>query len=133
MKLIAVAACALFALPTITRADDNDWFGFYRGIDPFDGDVGTLSIVPGEGTDFKVLVAVDEAGACGGGPGYAIGTGKLAGDNLNIVDRVFQCRGKDEPFSIQDSHMFWAGDTEILVLIATAPETREIHFHRLSD
>lgn len=114
------------------QADDDDWAGFYVGIDDADGSVDRLSIVPIGDATFNIRVVLSKASLCAGGEtGLIVGTGRIEDDKLVRRDAILRC-GDTEGRAIEDRTYTRDDDTGILTIKA-GDDGRSLFYHRISD
>ncbi|MCP4383155.1 MAG: hypothetical protein GY798_17330 [Hyphomicrobiales bacterium] len=132
--IFAALLAATFCIGSAHAADD-DWAGFYMGIDALDGSVGRMSIIPnGDGT-FAIRVTAAAISMCADGPGsgagWVSGTGRIVDGSLVRKDAMLTCDGAGEARPISDWTFTRDEDTGILTLGA-GDDGRKLFYHRIS-
>jgi hypothetical protein len=113
-------------------ADEDDWTGFYLGIDAADGSLDYLSIVPlGDGR-FDIRIAVSGHSMCSGaGAAVVHATGRLEDDRLVREEGELVCDGADK---VAHPGVVYELDEDEKFLATQAPDDgRMLYFHRLSE
>ena len=128
----ATATALVLTTGAVSAADDN-FAGYYMGIDDQDGSVDNLSIVKMPDGSFKITVSSSGLGFCEGGrnPGYITARGRLDGDRLVRENVVARCVGSEETFKLNDGIYTRSDEGDILSI--QAPQGRLNHYHRISD
>ncbi|MEM7443968.1 MAG: hypothetical protein AAF414_11635 [Pseudomonadota bacterium] len=133
MKMMSIALATMFSVfcAQAALAEGDDWAGLYQAIDPVDGSVNYLSIVPlGDGL-YELHVTVSHHGRCEA-PAVIVATGRLADDNLHREQATLHCRGADSPVEHGDSAYSLDHDNRIITHTASM-DGRRMHFHRIGD
>ncbi|MBW8635930.1 hypothetical protein K1W69_01940 [Hoeflea sp. WL0058] len=131
-RLSATATALALATGAVSAADDN-FAGYYVGIDDKDGSVDNLSIVEMPDGSFKITVSSSGLGFCeeGRSPGFITATGRLDGDSLVRENVVAKCVGSEETFKLSDGTYTRSDDEDVLSI--QAPQGRLNYYHRISD
>ena len=128
----ATSAALALASGAVSAADDN-FAGYYMGIDDKDGSVDNLSIVKMQDGSFKITVSSSGLGFCEEGtkPGFITASGRLDGDSLVRENVVAKCVGSEETFGLSDGTYTRSDDQDVLSI--QAPQGRLNYYHRMSD
>jgi hypothetical protein len=116
----------------LAHANDDDWAGFYIGIDALDGSIDQLSIVPnGDGT-FDIRMVSDGISLCDAETpaGMIVATGRIVDGQLVRENVRLKCEKADET-ALDDGAYTRDGETGILTLPAP-DDGRQMQYHRLS-
>lgn len=127
-RTVITIAAALFITPAIA---DDDFIGYYRGIDPRTGSIDSISITP-NGRDFTVTTHATALAACPDGPSPAVATavGRMSRDVLQTSDGKATCQGDGSVIPLRDGEFRLSHDDELLTL--TTPDQATLMFHRMS-
>ena len=126
-RSILLAATLMFVAGTAQA--DEQWTGFYRGIDHRDGGTATLSITTNQDGSFHIVASGSSLTYCDGGPGGIRGVGRVENDTLLREQTMVYCDGSEDPQEISDSS--YAYDSINDVLRFESPGGRSIVYHRL--
>ena len=95
--IFAFVSLLPLAFASSANAGSERWFvGLWEGIDPVDGGDSLRSITCFEDQTCNLAVTDSVITLCGGGTGFASGTGGLEGDELVFPDVLLTCPNGEE-------------------------------------
>ncbi|WP_196223093.1 hypothetical protein, partial [Roseibium sp. RKSG952] len=116
---------------TPANAQTEDWSGFYMGIDPADGSVDHMMIIPNEDGTYHIRVSSSNVGYCGqaNSPGVILATGHPDGDQLVRKEMQYRCVGSNETNAKEGSAYSMKTDG----LISIQPfDGRKIYYQKIN-
>jgi hypothetical protein len=112
------------------KADgERSFVGLWEGIDPVDGGDSLRSIICFEDQTCNLAVTDSVITLCGGGSGFASGTGGLEGDELVFPDVLLTCPNGEEAHLVVSYERDELNRTTAVVGVTTLPN---IIFHKVS-
>jgi hypothetical protein len=93
-RLVVLAFVALLPVafaPSANAANERSFVGLWEGIDPVDGGDSLRSITCDRDQSCQLAATDSVITLCGGGSGFAEGTGEIEGDALTFPDVVLTC------------------------------------------
>lgn len=127
-RTVMAITAALFVTPAIA---DDDFIGYYRGIDPRTGSVDSISITP-NGREFAITMHATAFAGCPEGPTTAVATsaGRMNGNVLQTSDGKATCQKSGDVIMLRDGEFRLSHDDELLTL--STPDQATLMFHRMS-
>jgi hypothetical protein len=116
----------------LAHADDEDWTGFYIGLDAQDGSIDRLSIVPNGDATFDIRMVSTGISLCdpANPAGVITATGRLVDGQLVRENVLLRCQGAEEVI-LKDTTYTRDADTGILTM--PAPDNgRQMQYHPVS-
>ncbi|MEM9222425.1 MAG: hypothetical protein AAGB11_08485 [Pseudomonadota bacterium] len=128
-RLLALALLPALAAPALA---DDDFIGFYQGINTETGSLSSLSIVE-SGNGFSIAAHATVFGDCEGSDKTATLTadGTMARDVLKRSNGQLRCVATGTTATVADGDYILSDDEEIVTL--RVPGRPDLHYHRLSD
>jgi len=130
--MIAAAFC-LLAQPGMAQDEDDDWTGYYMGIDGGDGSVDSLSIVPLPDETYRILMSSTKLTFCKEGTeaGMITATGKVVDGKLIREKVQYLCENSKELKPLPDGT--YTRDPATGILMIDAPSNRVNYYHPISS
>ncbi len=97
-------------------ADDDDWAGLYQAIDPKDGSINYMSIIPKGNNQYELQVAVSDHAMCSA-PAVIVASGRVENNKLFREQVILRCQGEQE-VGHSDATYDLDEDNEIISLTA---------------
>jgi hypothetical protein len=136
MKRVLIFACASLlplAFASSVKADGEPSFvGLWEGIDPVDGGDSLRSITCAEDQTCHLAVTDSVITLCGGGTGFASGTGGLEGDELVFPDVVLTCPNGEEAHLVVSYERDPLNRTLVETAVVGGTTLPNIIFHKVS-
>jgi hypothetical protein len=131
--LLVVGLLLATAGLNLAQADEDDWAGYYIGLDAQDGSIDRLSIVPnGDGT-FDIRMVSTAISLCDPSDpaGVITATGRLVDGQLVRENVLLRCQGAEE-ISLKDTT--YTRDEGTGILTMPAPDNaRQMQYHPVSS
>ena len=142
-RFLVLASFALLPLALTSSASAQtersffglrSFIGLWEGIDPVDGGDSLRSITCQRDQSCELAATDSVITLCGGGPGFASGTGGLEGDDLAFPDSVLACPdGAEVRLSIRyERDPLNRTLVETTVVVDTDTTLPNIIFHKIS-
>ncbi|MBL8906914.1 MAG: hypothetical protein JNM20_09580 [Rhizobiales bacterium] len=130
--MIAGAFC-LLAQPVVAQDEEDEWSGFYMGIDALDGSIDSLSIVRNEDGTYRILMSSTGLAFCKDGAegGLISAVGKVVDGNLVREQVKYTCAISHESKPLPDST--YIRDPATGVLLLNGPSNRVNYYHPISS
>ncbi len=130
--MIALAAF-LLAQPVLAQDEEDEWSGYYMGIDALDGSIDSLSIVHNEDGTYRILMSSTGLAFCkdGSEAGLISATGKVVDGKLVREKVSYTCTISHESKPLPDSTYTRDAGTGILKL--EGPSNRVNYYHPISN
>jgi hypothetical protein len=131
--LIAAAAFCLLAQPVMAQDEEDEWSGFYMGIDALDGSIDSLSIVHNEDGTYRILMSSTGLAFCkdGAEAGLISAVGKVVDGKLVREKVQYVCAISHESKPLPDST--YTRDPATGILKLDGPSNRMNYYHPVSS
>ena len=134
-QFLAFASVALLHLAfasSATAGGERTFVGLWEGIDPVDGGNSLRSITCLEDQTCNLAATDSVITLCGGGAGFASGTGGLEGDELVFPDVVLACPDGEEVHLVISYERDQLNRTLVETAVVGDITLPNIIFHRIS-
>ena len=133
-RKLAAARTRVSAKADGERSFDGEraFVGLWEGIDPVDGGDSLRSITCAEGQTCHLAVTDSVITLCGGGTGFASGTGGLEGDELVFPDVLLTCPNGEEAHLVVSYERDQLNRTLVETAVVGDRTLPNIIFHRIS-
>ena len=134
-RFLIVAFVILLPLTLAAFAEDASeraFVGLWEGIDPVDGGDALRSITCSEDQTCHLAVTDSVITLCGGGTGFASGTGGLDGDELVFPDVLLTCPNGEEAHLVVSFERDQLNRTLVETAIVGSRTLPNIIFHKVS-
>lgn len=132
--LLRPCLAALLLVPALagTASADDDWTGFYRGIDPVAGSLDAVSIVPEGRGAYEIVMHASRFGLCEGADRSAVVVARGAREGRGLTRTGANATCADgATHALADGHYRLLADEALLTLeVADEPDR---HYHRTSN
>ena len=123
----------LVLAPPASAASERSFVGLWEGIDPVDGGDSLRSITCFEDRTCNLAVTDSVITLCGGGSGFASGTGGLEGDELVFPDVLLTCPNGEEAHLVVSYERDQLNRTLVeTAVVGGATTLPNIIFHKVS-
>jgi hypothetical protein len=134
-QFLVIAFVALLHLAfasSATAGGERTFVGLWEGIDPVDGGDSLRSITCLEDQTCNLAATDSVITLCGGGTGFASGTGGLEGDELVFPDVVLTCPNGEEVDLVISYERDQLNRTLVETAVVGARTLPNIIFHKVS-
>jgi hypothetical protein len=134
-RFLIVAFVSLLPLPLAAFAEDASeraFVGLWEGIDPVDGGDSLRSITCAGDQTCHLAVTDSVITLCGGGTGFASGTGGLDGDELVFPDVLLTCPNGEEAHLVVSYERDPLNRTLVETAVVGGTTLPNIIFHKVS-